>query len=112
MPLLRKEGLTAAAIARVLGRSRSTIGRELKRNSCVLDGAYRSSKAQERTKGRRRRCRQSLHHTPWQYVRVELLLAEKWSPEQIASQLPERLGFHLSHMISTATCGATSAPEA
>lgn len=95
--LLRKEGLTSAAIARVLRRSRSTISRELKRNSCALDGAYRHSKAQERTNGRRRRCRQGLRHPPWQYARVESLLAEKWSPEQIAGYLRHQQEFRISH---------------
>ena len=39
------------------------------------------------------------HHAPEVYAEVEALLAEEqWSPEQIASQLPERLGVRLSHM--------------
>lgn len=97
LSLLRKEGRTAAAIARVLGRSRSTISRELKRNSCALDGAYRHSKAQERTNGRRRRSRQGRWHAPWQYARVEALLAEKWSPEQIAGYLRQAQEFRISH---------------
>lgn len=97
LSLLRKEGLTPAAIARVLGRNRSTISRELKRNTCALDGAYRYSKAQERTNGRRRRCRQGLHHAPGQYARVEALLAEKWSPEQIAGYLRQQREFRISH---------------
>ena len=98
--VLKREGRSIRGIALALGRQASTISRELKRNSCHrTDGAYRPSKAQERTNGRRSRSRQVKHHPPEVYAHVEALLAEEqWSPEQIANQLPERLGVSLSHM--------------
>ena len=48
---LRKQGFTKSQIARALGRHRSTIGRELRRNSTHADGRYRASTAQERANG-------------------------------------------------------------
>ena len=39
--LLRQQGLAPATIARVLGRHRSTIGREVRRNETPRDGCYR-----------------------------------------------------------------------
>jgi IS30 family transposase len=39
--LLRRQGLCPAAIARVLGRHRSSILRELRRNRARSDGTYR-----------------------------------------------------------------------
>jgi IS30 family transposase len=48
---LRKQGIHPAEIARNLGRHRSTICREIQRNSARWDGHYRPSIAVERTSG-------------------------------------------------------------
>jgi transposase, IS30 family len=79
--------LSKAEIARRLGRHPSTVGRELNRNSAKYDGAYRPSKAQERTNGRRSRTRRGSTFTVRQWMFVEDLLAEGWSPEQISGRL-------------------------
>lgn len=86
---LHRQGQSLRAIARQLGRAPSTISRELKRNRCIAtDNAYRPSKAQERTNGRRRRSRQVRHHGPELYALIEHLLStEQWSPEQLAASL-------------------------
>jgi IS30 family transposase len=94
---MRAVGRRPAEIARVLGRHRSTICREIKRNCCKYDGNYRVHKAQSRTNGRRRMSRQGRHHSPKQYRTVEKLLAEKWSPEQISFCLPNSFGFYMSY---------------
>jgi IS30 family transposase len=95
--LLRKEGHSPAAIARTLGRHRSTITREFARNCCRYDGNYRCSKAQERTNSRRRRSRLGRQHTPAQYALVNALLVLKWSPEQISGHLRRAGKFAVSH---------------
>lgn len=99
LSLLRKEGRTAAQIARLLGRHRSTICREIKRNMTETPKGptYCVSKAQERANGRRRRNRLGRRHAAWQYARVEALLACKWSPEQIAGYLRQQQEFAISH---------------
>lgn len=94
---MRAVGRRPAEIARVLGRHRSTICREIARNRCAYDGNYRVQKAQSRTNGRRRMTRQGKHHSPKQYKAVEKLLADKWSPEQISATLPGSFGFYMSH---------------
>ena len=100
---LKRDKRSLRSIAKLLGRSPSTLSREFRRNATndqrKPNPLYIPSKAQEQANGRRRRSRRVKHHAPEVYAEVEALLAEEqWSPEQIASQLPERLGVRLSHM--------------
>ncbi len=83
---LRKQGYCNAAIARALGRHRSTIGREVRRNS-KPDGGYRPDVAGEKTRGRRRRSRQHWRFSEAEWALVIELLQEHWSPEQISGYL-------------------------
>jgi len=91
----RKQGMSAAAIARMVGRHKTTIWREFKRN-CNKHGIYRPSKAQENTVARRRRSRRNSHFTATQMNAVVALLARFYSPAQISGRHSE-LGFRISH---------------
>jgi len=88
---LRRQGLNQSEIARALGRHRSTVCREVSRNSTRADGRYRAFTAQERTNGRRSRSRRNQRFTPQDFTVVDELLCRQWSPEQVSGHLG-RLG--------------------
>jgi IS30 family transposase len=94
---LRRQGIHQAEIARNLGRHRSTICRELQRNSARYDGCYRPSIAIERTNGRRSRSRKKSQFSPTQWRQVQELLREDWSPEQISGHLRAQRTLSISH---------------
>src|SRR5215210_2793283 len=94
---LRRQGLNQAGIARTLGRHRSTVCRELRRNSTRADGHYRAFTAQERTNGRRSRSRRNSHFTAADFALVDRLLCRQWSPEQVAGYLGRRGLLSISH---------------
>lgn len=94
---LRTQGFNQSEIGKALGRHRSTICRELKRNRSHHDGAYRPSKAVERTSGRRSRSRRNQRFTRADFSQVEQLLREQWSPEQISGRLRALNQLNISH---------------
>jgi IS30 family transposase len=94
---LRRRDLSQAGIARLLGRHRSTISREVRRNSSRSDGCYRASTAQGRTNGRRSRSRRNRRFTAQDFARVDELLRRQWSPEQVSGHLGRAGILSISH---------------
>jgi IS30 family transposase len=93
----RSQGWSHPRIAKELGRDRTTIWRELPRNASPYDGGYRSARAHERAVARRKRSRRNSHFGRDEFARVEALLRENWSPEQISGHLRRSAGFRISH---------------
>jgi IS30 family transposase len=94
---LRRQGLNQAEIARSLGRHRSTVCREVRRNSTRADGHYRPFTAQERANGRRSRSRRNSHFTARDFALIDELLRRQWSPEQVAGHLGRTGQLSISH---------------
>ena len=93
---LRRQGVRQSEIARQLNRARSTIWREIRRN-CSRLGAYRPSKAVEKTNGRRARSRKKSRFTRGDFALVRALLKKKWSPDQISKELRLKKKLAISH---------------
>ena len=83
--IYRAEGKSICQIARLLGRNKSTISRELARNG----DNYLPSKAQARYRRRRKKCRphKLLENSELFALVKKLFLERHWSPEQIANRL-------------------------
>src|SRR5687767_2112470 len=94
---LRRQGCNQSEIARSLGRHRSTVCREVKRNSTRADGRYRAFTAQERTNGRRSRSRRNRRFTAEDFALIDELLRRQWSPEQVAGYLGRTGQLSISH---------------
>src|SRR5579872_2058132 len=81
-------GRTPAAIARLLGRHRSAITRELKKHGSGPQPyrAYEAQAAADRAAGSRH-CRRKLEHNASLWGAVWAKLKLRWSPEQISRYL-------------------------
>jgi len=89
-------------IARRLGRSASTISRELRRNIRPHDRCYDADLAHARARQRARRPRRARLITDSRLrAEVRAKLELEWSPEQISyhlrTEFPDRPGWHVCH---------------
>lgn len=92
------KGYSITEIARELGRSKSTISRELRRNS--VNGKYLPSRAEAQYQKRRKKCRKKKlleDEKLWVLVR-DRFLNQHWSPEEIAGRIDlEDSPYHISY---------------
>lgn len=98
----KSENVSAQEMGRRLGRSVSTITREVKRNTCQANG-YQAQAAQWQRSCRRTRAKPNpkLHPDGVLWGVVCELLRWKWSPQEIAATLkrayPHQSQHHVSH---------------
>lgn len=90
--LMRRDGKGVCEIARAIGRDKSTVSRELSRNSC--ERFYRAPTAQRRYSERRLACRRPAILDDESVLALvgDKFLNEQWSPEQIEGRLALELG--------------------
>ena len=92
--ILKKAGNEQATIAELLGRDKSTISRELRRNRGLK--GYRPKQAHALALTRRAaKPRPRIDHENW--LRVEALIRRTWSPAQVAGRLRREQGVSISH---------------
>ncbi|MEV7440863.1 IS30 family transposase [Streptomyces sp. NPDC091204] len=97
-----REKATVRAIAAELGRSASTVSREVRRNRHPGNGQYRPHAAQARADDRRPRPKiGKISQNPELRDAIQAGLDELWSPEQICNalraQFPNRPEMHVVH---------------
>lgn len=79
-----KVGMSQREIAKQLGRSPSTISREIHRNS--LEQGYKGLLAQRRRQSRARESQQRVRLQPCHWKAICRLIKQEWSPEQISKR--------------------------
>lgn len=97
--VLHIEKKSLHAISKAIGRSVSTVSRELKRNK-GQDQAYSAIEAQKKYQNRRKRCKRTklLENAELKGIVMRLFLEQQWSPEQIANRLAyENSDFKISY---------------
>jgi IS30 family transposase len=94
---LLKTHISLSAIAREIGRSPSTVSRELRRNLRPVYDRYSPDVAHSYAIARRKRSRRGSNFTKEQWDLVLFLLRHKFSPEQISNTLKRFNLFSISH---------------
>ena len=80
------------SIAKILGRSHSSVMREIKRNT--INGQYNPSYAQIKYRVRKKRCGAKLKLTNDLYLLISKCIRKRHSPEQIAGRLKRNNSIH------------------
>jgi transposase, IS30 family len=81
--VLRQENYSQTEIAKILGRNKSVICNELKRNSDQRNGVYKAELAQKKTRTRHQEKNKIIYFTDDVKAYVNHYILEDYSPEQI-----------------------------
>ncbi|NQW93949.1 MAG: IS30 family transposase [Polaromonas sp.] len=92
--LMRRQGHNCTQIALELGRHRSSIARELKRNASLR--GYKANAADAMADARQSRRRNAKQFTERHWATAEALIRQEVSPEQITHRLMFEQGFRIS----------------
>jgi IS30 family transposase len=81
--ILLQENYSQTEIAKILGRNKSVICNELKRNSDQRNGVYKAELAQKKTRARHKEKNKIIYFTDEVKAHVNYYILEDYSPEQI-----------------------------
>jgi len=90
-----KAGFSKPQIATELAVNKSTIYREIDRNTGLR--GYRPKQAQEKADARRRNAGKHIRFSETLKERVEFFVKQDWSPEQISGYLAQQEQLYISH---------------
>jgi len=91
--VLLKIGQSQTEIAKMIGKHKSTISREVGRNQGQR--GYRPKQAQQMSMNRRKKAKPRIQEATW--ALIESKLQEDWSPEQISDWLRRNTDIQVSH---------------
>lgn len=91
---LKNSGLSSRKIAETIGKHFSTISRELKRN--IGQKGYRPNQANAKADARKKMSKKFIKMTSKLIEKIESMLLQDWSPEQISGVLKKE-GVYISH---------------
>jgi transposase, IS30 family len=99
---LREAGCSVREVARRMGRSPSTVSRELARNAAPRGGGYQPERAHRLAWERQRRPKPSkLARSPQLRIKVQQMLEARYSPAQVSGRLrvlyPDEAAMRVSH---------------
>lgn len=97
--VLRATGLKPGGIGKVLGRNKSTVSRELRRNRAPIYDVYLAHNAQKRAQKRKREAarRPRLKNSAIRQYAITRIM-KGWSPEQISGRIClDHPGLNISH---------------
>lgn len=95
--ILKEEGFTQSVIAIRVGKDKSVISREIKRNSDGRNGKYSADLAERKCRNRHKNKKKRLCFTSVIQQKTEELLREDYSPEQIVGVLKQQGEASVSH---------------
>ena len=93
--IYRRENLSVRKIALKLGRSPSSVSRELRRN-LRANGHWTAPVAHEKSRARLRRVRRKGHFTAENWALVFSKVTQEWAPEQVSLWLKQNAGPSIS----------------
>jgi IS30 family transposase len=94
---VKQKGYSQTKIAEVIGKNKSVVSRELRRNCDKRSGEYRSDLAQRKYEQRQLQKPKKVVFTKEIKTQVSLKLEQKYSPEQITGEAKKNGSFCVSH---------------
>jgi len=91
---LKKRGKTQTEIADTIGVHKSTVSREIRRNTGGKGYRYKQA---HRFAIKRRKCKANTRITEDDWKKIENLIKQDWSPEQISGRLAKEDNGNISH---------------